>query len=58
VASAADAAAAAGGGEEGGSWAGEGYEEDQLRGVERGYLKFSKRLARQPQQLARLVLAT
>lgn len=35
------------------SWAGEEYEKDYLRGVERGYLKFSKRLARQPEQCAR-----
>jgi hypothetical protein len=52
AATAAAASDAAGDGE-GGSWVGEGYEEDQLRGVERGYLKFSKRLARQPQQCAR-----
>eukprot|EP00775_Hariotina_reticulata_P010797 gene10797-10953_t len=29
------------------------YEKDEVRGMERSYLKFSKRLARQPQQCAR-----
>lgn len=37
------------------SWAGEQYEEDHLRGVEGSYLKFAKRLARQPDQCARCV---
>lgn len=41
--------------EEGGpeSWAGEGYEPDQMRGVVRSYVKFSKRVNRQPQQCVR-----
>ncbi|KAF8065777.1 PED1 [Scenedesmus sp. PABB004] len=51
-------AAGAGGGEGGGeeAWGGEGYEKPELRGVERGYLKFSRRLARRPQQCARYAL--
>lgn len=51
--SAAAADAAAGSTEDGASWAGETYEKDEIRGVERGYLKFSKRVARQPEQCAR-----
>lgn len=53
AASSSAAPAAAGSSEDGVSWAGEVYEKDELRGVERGYLKFSKRLARQPEQCAR-----
>jgi hypothetical protein len=34
-------------------WAGEAYEEDQVRGVVPSYMKFSKRLAKQPAQCAR-----
>jgi hypothetical protein len=52
------AAARAGEDEPEGSWAGELYEKDEVRGVERSYLKFSKRVARQPQQCARCVLKT
>lgn len=40
-----------GGGAE--AWGGEGYEPTQLRGVVRSYVKFSKRVARQPMQCAR-----
>ncbi|GBF91672.1 hypothetical protein Rsub_03976 [Raphidocelis subcapitata] len=55
-------AAAGGGGGGGGardegegpeSWAGEGYEPTEMRGVVRSYVKFSKRVARQPLQCAR-----
>jgi hypothetical protein len=35
------------------SWAGEGYEPTQLRGVVQSYVKFSKRAARQQLQCAR-----
>lgn len=35
------------------SWAGEAYEKDEIRGVDRSYVKFSKRLARCPQQCVR-----
>lgn len=59
---AATAAAAAAGasnadaeGEAGASWAGEEYEPDNVRCMQRSYLKFMKRLARQPQQCARWV---
>jgi len=58
---AATAAAAAGAstaeaeGEAGASWAGEEYEPDNVRCMQRSYLKFMKRLARQPQQCARWV---
>ncbi|EFJ42432.1 hypothetical protein VOLCADRAFT_97543 [Volvox carteri f. nagariensis] len=36
-----------------GSWAGEEYEEDHVRGVQGAYLKYAARLARQPDQCAR-----
>ncbi|KAI8464747.1 MAG: programmed cell death protein 2 [Monoraphidium minutum] len=44
-----------GGDEDGGpeAWAGEGYEPTTLRGVVRSYVKFSKRVERQPLQVAR-----
>lgn len=42
-----------GGSEGGGSWAPEEYEEDEVRGVEPGYLKFQQRLMRQPDQCVR-----
>jgi hypothetical protein len=44
-----------GGEDDGGaeSWAGEGYEPTQLRGVVRSYVKFSKRVERQPLQCVR-----
>lgn len=52
------AAAAAGSadgaeGDGGVSWAGEEYEPDSVQCMQRSYLKFMKRLARQPQQCAR-----
>ncbi|GFR42684.1 hypothetical protein Agub_g3495 [Astrephomene gubernaculifera] len=51
-----DAGMSAGGddaGSEPGSWAGEEYEEDHVRGVHGAYLKYAARLARQPDQCAR-----
>lgn len=56
VAAAAAAAAASGGeadAEAGASWAGEEYEPDAVQCMQRSYLKFMKRIARQPQQCAR-----
>lgn len=60
AAAAAAAPAAAGGGaaadaegEGGASWAGEEYEPDSVSCMQRSYLKFMKRIARQPQQCAR-----
>jgi hypothetical protein len=42
-----------GDGEGGASWAGEEYEPDSVQCMLRSYLKFMKRLGRQPQQCAR-----
>lgn len=57
VAAAVAAAAGGGGGdadaEAGASWAGEEYEPDAVQCMQRSYLKFMKRIARQPQQCAR-----
>ena len=60
--STAESAAAAGepgGGDDGGegeSWAGEQYERASVRGVDRAYLKFQKRLRRCPDQCLRCAL--
>jgi hypothetical protein len=40
-------------GEGGASWAAEEYEPDNVQCMQRSYLKFMKRIARQPQQCAR-----
>jgi hypothetical protein len=59
IAAAAAAAAAAAGtadgaeGDGGVSWAGEEYEPDRVQCMQGSYLKFMKRLGRQPQQCAR-----
>jgi hypothetical protein len=60
-ASTAEAAASAepSGGDDGGegeSWAGEQYERASVRGVDRAYLKFQKRLRRCPEQCLRCVV--
>lgn len=52
-ASAAEAGFDAGGGEPAGGWEAEEYEEDSIRGVDPGYIKFAQRLAHCPQQCLR-----